>query len=467
MDRRKFFKGVGIGGGVVAGGIILPALAADKWGPGSPEIADPRPPSLWEEDADPFPQTPSIKSDLQADVAVIGSGITGLSAAWTLKEMQPELKVFVLDSHRPCSGASSRNSAHLFPSYNGWQKILASQGPEAAKTMNRFSRRAVESVIDFVTRHDIDCGLHREPLVWLSEQDDARASNDLVRRMKQAGLEGNLYTGNAFREKSGGMTFYKSCVEVEENYIMHPGKLMKGILEKAMEHGIEVYSRSPVLEVRDTDSRTETNILKTPKGSVAAKKVLFATNAYTPRINRRLSSNMVPIVLATVATEPMSRAQRDAAALAWNHFTELKLISRTIGLTPDLRTYLRGILGYSSFNSCFWRDLDGAYKRLEKELRERAPWVEGLKIDRKWPGAVAMTMTSSPIAGPLPQNGQYVCAGYNGHGMAEGFYHSRLVAHQMIGARHPDCKFLKGPSGWIPPEPHRSIGAKTFFFFAL
>jgi len=164
-----------------------------------------------------------------------------------------------------------------------------------------------------------------------------------------------------------------------------------------------------------------------------------------------------------------SSATSKSAGFAWNHLTEVQLVSRTIGHTPDHRIYLRGILGYRSFNSCVWKNLEPAYRRLERELRQRVPWAEGLKITHRWTGAVAMTYSSKPIAGPLPGKGQYVCGGYNGHGMAQGFYHSRLVAHQMLGADHPDLKYLRGVSdaGWIPPEPHRSIGARIFFFFSL
>lgn len=466
MNRREFIKSVGIGSGVVAGGLILPAIAAETWGPDGPEVDDPRELSFWEEDTGPLPETGRVTSDVQTEVAVIGTGITGLSAAWTLKELQPDLRVCVLDSHRPCSGASSRNSAHMRGEYHSWNSIYSSHGPEAALEWNKFAQRGLEAAIDFLRTNNIECGLHKEPLLWTAAKKQVKVLENLFERMKKAGLKGFLYAGKQFQDKCG-TSFYHAAIEDHNNYIMHPGKLMKGFVERVLELGIPIYSNSPVFNVTNTDSSTETNILRTAKANVVAKKVLFATNAYTPRIRGLLSSRMVPIVLATIATEPMTRAQKDKAGFAWNHLTEMKLLSRTIGHTADNRIFFRGILGYSSFNSCIRRNLERGYKRLEKEMRERLPWAEGLKVTHRWPGAVAMTYSSAPIAGPLPKKGQYVAAGYSGSGMVHGFYHGKLVAHQMIGADHPELKFLRGPSGWIPPEPHRTIGAKTFFFFAL
>lgn len=466
MDRRTFLKGLGIGGGFVAGGLVLPALGAEKWGPDDPEVDDPREPPFWEEDAGPFPETGRIESNLQIDVAVIGAGITGLSAAGTLKKIQPDLKVCLIDSHRPCSGASSRNSAHMRGEYHSWNSIFSSRGPKAAVQWNKFAQRGLEAAVDFIQTNNIECDLHLEPLMLVAKEKGAKALERLVGRMKKAGLGGTLHTGKRFQGMCG-TKFYHSAIEDRNNYIMHPGKLMKGFVEWVMDRGIPIYSNSPVLDVTNSDSSAETNILKTPKGNVVAKKVLFATNAYTPRISGLLSSRLVPIVLATIATEPMTAAERNTAGFAWNHLTEMQLLSRTIGHTADNRIFFRGILGYSSFNSCLWKNLECGYKRLEREMRARLPWAEGRKVTHRWPGAVGMTYSSAPIAGPLRGKGQYAAVGYSGSGMVHGFYHGEIVAHQMIGANHPDLKYLKSPSGWIPPEPHRSIGAKTFFFFAL
>gem|GEM_PF-1012276 len=459
-------KTIGISGGVIAGGLILSTATAKKWGPNSPQVDDPREPSFWEKDAGQMPETTQLTSDIQVDMAVIGSGITGLSAACTLKELRPELKVCVLESHRPCSGASSRNSAHMKGEYHSWESIYSSEGPEVAFEWNKFSQRGLEDAINFTKTNNIDCNLHKETLMWLATRNKAGKLKTMAKRMKDVGLKGTIVTGKKFHDKVG-TDFYQIGFEDFNNYITHPGKMMKGFLQTALDRGVMVYSASPVMAVANSDSKTETNILKTPKGSVAAKKVMFASNAYTPRIKGLLSSRMVPIVLATIATEPLTPSQKAAAGVEFDHMTEVQLISRTLGHTPDNRIYFRGILGYSSFNSCVWKNLDKAYNRLEREMKERMPWTRDLKVTLKWPGAVALTYSGKPIAGPLPLEGQYVSLGYGGFGMVNGYYHGKLVAHRMVGADHPDMKFLRGPSGWIPPEPSRSIGAKTFFSFTI
>lgn len=466
MERRSLLKGLTMGAGALAAGAVLPVAAAKRFGPAGPETDDPRNPGFWEEDAGPWPEVPRLEGDLQTEVAIIGSGITGLSATWTLKELRPELKVCVLDSHRPCSGASTRNSAHLFPSYNAWKNILASHGAAAAQEWNAFARRAVEAARELIQREGIDCGLHPAALIWTGTARQEKTLRALAAKMKQAGLGGTLSTGPEFQARSG-LSFYFGGIEVRENYIMHPGRLMKGLLEKVMARGVQVFGRTPVLKVKSSDSASETNLVLTPAGTVAARQVLVATNAYTPRLDGTLSSRIVPVVLGTIATEPLGPSRRGSAPGDWEHFTEIQLLSRTLGHTPEGRVYLRGIFGYCAFNSCVWKNPEPEFQKLTRQLHERVPGTKELKITHRWLGAVAMTFNSEPISGPLSGRGLYFCGGYNGHGMPQGFYNGRLVAHLMLGADHPDLKYLRGPSGWIPPEPYRALGAKTFFWFGL
>jgi gamma-glutamylputrescine oxidase len=468
VDRRTFLKGLGIGTGIVAAGSIIPAVVAETWGPDDPEVEDPRPLSFWEKDAGYLPQTPKLESARQTEVAIIGAGITGLSAALTLRQLQPELNLCVIDSHRPGSGASSRNSGHLVGEYHAWEKILSSLGSEAALEWNKFARRALEATLDFIRTNKIECHLRPEPLMHVGTESQARKLDKLAARMKKAGLGGLLRRGKRFQDRCG-TSFYYGAIEDRNGYIMHPGKLMRGLLKLTQKRRIPIYEESPVLEVATSDSTTETNILKTPKGTVVARKILFATNAYTPRLGGRLSSRMIPIHVAIVATRPMTQSERSNAGFTWANLKEIQTLSRTIGLTPDNRVFLRGIFGYAAFNSCVWKDADRGYQRLEKEMRERLPWVKGLEVTEKWSGPVAMTASSVPLAGTLREPGQYLCAGYNGVGMVDGLYQGRLMAHQMIGADHPDLTYLKPPSsaGWIPPEPSRSLGAKAFFYLGL
>jgi glycine/D-amino acid oxidase-like deaminating enzyme len=467
MDRRKFLKGLGIGAGVAGAAVIAPAAVCEKWGPKDPELDDPRPPSFWEKDAGPFPSSGPVSSDLQVDAAIIGSGITGLSAALSLNKLDPGLKLCVLDSFRPGSGSSSRNSGHLIGEYHAWKSILSSQGPEAAREWNGFTRRGLGSIMEYIRSNNIACDLRQEPLITVGTEKQGKSLENLFAQMKKAGLEGKQETGRSFQEKCR-TGFYSGGIEVSESYLVHPGKLIKGLLEKVIGAGIPVCGNSPVLEIKISDSSLEANLLKTPKAVIAAKKVFFATNAYTPRLHGLLSSKLVPIIVAMVATRPMTESERKQAGFVSANLKEVQTLSRTIGITPDQRVFLRGIFGYAGFNSCVWKDAEPGYGRLEKEFRQRLPWIEGIQITEKWHGPVAMTFSSRPIAGALDKR-RYICAGYNGVGMVDGFYHAQLVAHQMLGVNHPDLKYLRDVSqaGWIPPEPGRSIGAKSFFRFAL
>jgi glycine/D-amino acid oxidase-like deaminating enzyme len=434
----------------------------------TPETDVPREKGFWEKDIGGLPHVPALDSDLCVDIAIVGSGITGLSAALTIRELSPGATVCILDSHRPCSGSSAKNSGFLLGESHAWEHIFSTKGPDAAAQCNRFTQRGLDTLIDFIHTNGIECNLRQEPFLLAARKHEMRALKKRSAQMKLLGLDGTLLEGESFQNRAK-TNYYWGAIERQNQYLMHPGKLMKGILGCVLDQGVPVFGNTPVLSVTSTDSTHDTNILRTPRGCVTAKKVIFATNAYTPRMNGLLSCRMVPLIVSVAATRPMTAHEKAAAGFEWNHLREIRLMNRTFGVTHDNRIFIRGVFGCASFDSCIWKSPEKGYTRLERELQERLPYSANLDVTEHWYGAVCINRSGVPMVGPLKNPGQYVCTCFNGVGMVDGFYHARLLVHQMMKIDHPDTVWLKGPyeTGIVPPEPLRSVGAKPFFFFGL
>jgi glycine/D-amino acid oxidase-like deaminating enzyme len=469
FSRRKFFKRLGIGAGAVAGAYVVPAFVAETFGPDGPEVDDPRRPSLYEKDVLPFPAVPVLESDLNVDVAVVGTGVTGLSTALALKALRPELKVCALDSHRPCSGASTRFSTHIFGRFYAWKKILKAEGVDAARRAVSMNHRVVEQFAGLLAENSIEADVRRRDfhIVGTAEQEEKIKST--FGKMEQVGLPARLLEGGQIEERLK-TRHYQWAIEAPALAYVHPGKMMKGLLQLALDRGVEVYGESPMLEVENSDSDTETNILKTPRATVTARQVFFGTNAYTPRLNGLFSSRMIPLMMATVATRPLTEAEIAEIGIDFEAFIEAQLLSRSFGLTTDKRVFMRGILGYAAFRSAWWGDDRPERERIQRELRERLPWLAEVEMPEYWEGAVTQNVSGFPMSGPLKEKGQYASVCFNGNGVVDGYFTGHLVAHQMIGADHPDLGYLRSPydtTAIMPHEPHLTIGAKTFFFFGL
>jgi gamma-glutamylputrescine oxidase len=431
LSRRKFLVAAGVGLAAGAAGVIVDRRSGV-------ERDGTRTLSLWTLEAPPIPRAPRLSGDREVDVAIVGGGYTGLASGYYLKKLRPQWSVAVLESHRLGSGASSRNSGMALLHY-------------PPREENEMTRRGFERWRQFLEDEQVDCDYQKDRVLYLhpSEATAERARS----RMKPSE---RWLSADELREQIG-TTFYAGAVSPAESVAIHPGKLVAGHVAAARRVEVDLYEFSPVMEVRPGKIAQ----LVTPTGTVRAKHVVIATNAYTPRLGF-FRATMFPVHHYTFVTRKLSREELRRYQLDhWRMRYEERFLPVSTSVTPSGRFIVRVLLGYAAYNSCEWGDIHDARRLARTTIARRYPWTAETELEDGWHGVTAHTLDSRSIAGPLAGGNLHVSVAYNGMGVVPAHNNGYLTASRIVGNPEKDLALLCCTSGHPPlPEPLRSLGLK-------
>jgi glycine/D-amino acid oxidase-like deaminating enzyme len=225
-----------------------------------------------------------------------------------------------------------------------------------------------------------------------------------------------------------------------------------------MRVGAELFERSPALEVK---SGKPCEIL-TPNGTVRAGRVFVAVNAHAPRLGF-FARNIVPVHQYSLATRELTEDEIRSAGLdRWPLRFELRVLPVTVGLTPGGQMFVRIVLGYARFNSCIWRDIEGAREHTRRIFEQRYPWLADVGFARGWHGVTGHTLRGREIVGVVDGGDVHVSLAYNGLGVMPGHTNGYLTACRLAGREDPDARHLDSIAEQIrvPGEILRSMMLK-------
>ncbi len=421
LSRRGFLFATG------AGVLAAPGMAGLVAGRGGVETAGVREDSLWTSVAPPMPQAPRFEGERNVDLAIVGSGYTGLACAYYAKIFRPDWSVIVLESHGIGSGASSRNSGAVYARYNG---ISDSEMPE----------RGLERLRHFIEAEQIECDFTpASTLTLLTSRTSADAArSDLA--------PGDRFIPPAELRESIGSGYYAGAIDSPGYFTVQPAKLAAGHAKAALRVGAELFERSPALTI-ESGRPAE---ISTPRGKVLADHVFIATNAHTPRLGF-FERSMFPLHQYSFATRKLTSEEIAGFGLdRWQLRFERRFLPVTFSVTPDGHFFVRIVLGYASSNSCEWQDIEGARSLARRIFEQRDPRIADLGLAHGWHGVTGHTFMTRQIAGAIGDGNIHVSAAYNGLGIMPGHNNGYLTACQITGHADDDTRFLTGVSGQIP-----------------
>jgi glycine/D-amino acid oxidase-like deaminating enzyme len=400
------------------------------------EADEEREESLWTSEAASIPPAPAFEGERKVDLAIIGGGCTGLSCAYYAKKFKPDWSVVVLESHRLGSGASSRNSGAVYAKYWGLE------GED-------MPRRGLDRLMSFIEEEGIECHFAPSPTIevfkskWIADR--ARGSLE----------EGAKWIPAEELGESARSDYYAGAAELPGYYTVDPAKLVAGHVRAARRVGAELFENSPVLEVKQGRPAE----LVTPAGRVRADNVFIATNAFTPRLGF-FRGSMVPIHQYTYATRKLTEEEISHFGLdRWPLRFERKTIPVTNFLTPSGHFCIRIVLGYASFNSCRWQDIEDARNKAKTMFERRYPWIADVGLTHGWHGVTGHTIRVREISGPVVSENVHFGVAFNGLGIMPGHNTGYLSACQMTGHPDDDVGYVSGKTIRIPipGEFYRSL----------
>lgn len=414
--------------------------------------------SVWLDDGEsPDLAFPRLEERIEADVAIIGAGISGLSTACHLKARFPELGVVVLEQERVGSGASGRSSGALtdIPERR-WAYKLARDGLEETQRAAAFQRNGVETVLSLIREGEIECDLGSPGYVMVGLERHVPQLQREVEAMQRIGKEGRFLARDEVKTFVR-QEFYEAGVRAPA-YWLDPGRYVRGLARLAQRRGARIFERSAVTRV---DPGDPTRLRLSGGGEVRAGAVVLATNGYTPRLGF-LRHRIFPVHTCAVATEQLSPAELDS--LGWpgrEVIFEAAQIGHTFYLTPDNRLVCRGTLHYQFNDGVRPFDLAEVEARLTKAIERRFPQLSPVRISHRWSGVLGMTRWFYPAIGSPEGKGNILYGvGYSGHGIAYATLAGRLVTEMYAGEVSPELSYSleHAVPPLMPPEPLRYLG---------
>nr|WP_260463860.1 FAD-binding oxidoreductase [Burkholderia sp. Bp8963] len=400
----------------------------------------------------PDDMQPALEGDVSADVVIAGAGFAGLSAA--LELARQGANVVVIEREFPGFGASGRNAGYLAGAMAlEYDLMFKGVSKERATQIVRYYDDAVGFVEGKLKEHDIDCEYVQSG--WIRAGVHPAQEKRIRADMRVGAEHGHQseFLDQAQMRARGIPSAFLFGEYTPIGGTLHPGKYVMGLRRAALRAGVKLYENTPLLSY----SEGPVIQVKTPRGSVSAPVLMFATNAYTPQLGV-LANKVVPLRISAIETEPLSKEQ--LASLGWprregivtGHWSmeSFRLTARNTIISTVKRIHYP--YGSETPNVPAYDQ----YRELRTGLHERLPTLKDVALRHCWSGYISSAGNALPVVGTTGANQNiYYTAGCSGHGLASQSMVGHMIAQQIHGTEPPLLTALRHDTPSLPPEPFR------------
>ncbi|MGH9502546.1 MAG: NAD(P)/FAD-dependent oxidoreductase [Terriglobales bacterium] len=403
-----------------------------------------------------MPRTdPALPLPNGVNVAVIGAGFTGLSAARTLAKLGA--KVAVLEAETIGWGASSRNGGMVLTGLKlGVKKLISMYGRERTQRMYAASLATIDCVEGMVGDEQIDCdffrGGHLEVACKQTHFDDYARQAEVVAR--EFNHELRIVPRAELQSEIGSSIYYGGMID-EVSAGLNPAKYVAGLAQAASRAGATVFENTRVEKIeRETREGMPRWRVATSRGSLWAREIFVGTSGYTGTATPELRRKLIPIGSYIITTEVLPEALAHELSPRNRMIYDSKNYLYYYRLTPDRRMLFGG-------RAAFFPETEASIRRSAEILRRGMidvyPQLRNVKVDYVWGGTLDFAFDIMPHAGQM--NGIYFAVGYAGHGVAMATWQGQQMA-KMIAGEKTENPFVGIP---FPGAPLGLYNGKPWF----
>lgn len=380
---------------------------------------------------------PTLESNIEADVCVVGGGFAGLSAAIELADRG--YSVVVLEAKHIGWGASGRNGGQIIAGLACEQEVIEKLlGFEAAKKVWNMSLEALDLVRERVKRFNIQCDLTDGFLgVSVNQKKGTylRHWYDDMAKRYQYDTDAQWIEPKDIGKWIASSRYYNGYFDKRSGHL-HPLNYCLGLARGASRIGVRIYQKSAVTAMQYGDSaKNESAYLQTQNGSVKAKFVVLAGNMYLPEFSPELApalaKRIMPVGTYIIGTEPISAdlaktlIPTNAAVCDTNFVLDYFRFSANTKTSAPRMIY-GGRVSYSALTP------PNLTQNMQARMAETFPQLKNTKVEFTWGGFVDITMNRAPDFGRIAPNVYYL-QGFSGHGVALTGLAGKLVAEAIAG----------------------------------
>jgi len=395
-----------------------------------------------------------LSQDLKCDYLVIGAGFTGLSAARKLGQIYKNKKIVIVDAQLAGEGASSRNSGYLVDTTLN-DGFTHNKDIESYQKKVKIYKLGIEAVKKFIKEYQVDCDWNECGKYFASSitKDESKAKS-FSKLLSNLNHENTILYKEELVKKLG-TSFYNVAVYTAGGILLHPGKLVKSMVDTLPEN-IDLFENTQLLSWKKNND----NILcKFLNNKIETKKIIFCTNGFLRSLNVKKNYSF-PITLTASITRALSENEFESigSPKEWG-VLPIRPMGATIRFTKDKRILIRNTADVRNPNSMNSQDLKYKVKLHNLGIKKRFPNLPENLIENSWSGVVCRSGNGSQIFEQLEHN-IFVAGCYNGSGIGVGTLFGEQIAIMASNQQSEEISIIeerKKPN-WLPPQPFLNIG---------
>ena len=435
----------------------------------SPGYGEQYPDSYWANTSGTAPDNDGeLTQDLDIDVAIIGGGYTGLSCALHLAR-EYGIKAHIFEANQTAWGCSGRNAGFILKQ-SGRMSFAAMQrkwGEEVMRGIYQEMSAGVDTVNQLISE-GIECDAQAMGYIKVAHKE-----NKLNELTALAKLQKDMFGYNVqVLSKSELSAQYMDdqnafgAIRYQDGFGLNPLKLAWGYQRLANSAGVKIHCSSPVIawhEKREKNLCGRHQELITPQGKVSARKVVIATNGYTPKgFNNIVTNRTLPVLSQIIVTEPLTAEQISAC-----NFISSNVVMDTRALKYYYRKLPDNRLLFGGRGAITGKGADDPYfsNRLLSVLKTSFPALSSLNIAYAWSGWICMALDDIPHIFQNDAKDVFYSMGYCGAGVSFSVQAGKRLADKVAEQEVPNLPLYNRPLPKFPLAPLRRVGQWGYFHY--
>ncbi len=374
-----------------------------------------------------------LNESLQCDVCIIGGGLSGISTAYYLNKINPNLKIIILEKNKIGWGASGRNGGQLLHDYSGNFSSQKHSNNEQKQLWN-FTIDAVREVKKNIKDLNIKCDLVEGYLltaVTRSHDEELKKYVDLLNNKYD--YSSASYLSKEEMKRYFESPYYKSAMFDKECGQIHPLNYCLGLAQEILKNkNCKIFEDS---SVESYTSENKVKILLDSGCNVTADKMILCCNAYIGNLNKKLRRKIMPVKTYVSAFKDIPKDEINKFFKRQITIGDMLFVLNYFRLDKNNNLIFGGGVSYSNVDPI---NLENS---LKKSIKKILPGLEKYKAWCTWSGHVAITVNRLPHIGAIDKNILFA-QGYSGHGLAITTMVGRMIAEVLL-SRNNDFELFK------------------------
>lgn len=423
-------------------------------------------PAGWSVILPPVAPRPVLAGTVGCDVAIVGGGFAGLSAARRLRQIDPALRVVILDAVRVSEGGTGRNSGFMIDlPHELTSSDYAGSGETHDRTLTRLNRHAIDFAAQAVSEYAIPSGyFQRSGKINAAVSDAGLAANrSYAAHLESLGEAHHLLDAQSMREITGS-SYYRGGLFTPGTAMLQPAGYVQGLAAGLEAEGVQIFENSPVTAFEDLPQGWR---LRTAGGTVEAQKIIMANNGHLESFGFK-RGRLMHIMLSACMTEELSPEAISALGgqECWGVTPSDPMGTTVRRIGPAQgghRIIIRQGAYYRPEMQTSRADLARVVKQMRQRFDARFPMIRGTRFEHAWSGHLCLSRNDVSVMRELAP-GLFSACVQNGLGTARGTLTGIGAAELACGLRSEVSDFFvaEAEPARLPPHPFDTIGANVY-----